>query len=122
MEFLLTLKTFFAHLIEWLHHNPGWAGFVTFLISLSESLAVIGLLIPGTVIMTAVGTLIGANIIPAGQIIACAIAGAIVGDSLSYRLGYHFTDHLRDIWPFKRYPQLLTKGEKFFVDHGGKSV
>lgn len=122
MEFLLTLKTFFAHLIEWLHHNPGWAGFVTFLISLSESLAVVGLLVPGTVIMAAIGTLIGANVIPAGQTIACAIAGAIVGDSLSYRLGYHFTDHLRDIWPFKRYPQLLTKGEKFFTNHGGKSV
>jgi len=121
MEFLLTLKLFFAQLIQWLHLNPGWAGFVTFLIALSESLAVIGLLIPGTVIMAAIGTLIGANIIPVWTI-AWAIAGAIVGDSLSYHLGYHFNDRLREIWPFKRYPQLLTKGERFFADHGGKSV
>jgi membrane protein DedA with SNARE-associated domain len=122
MEFLVTLKLFFGHIIQWLHLNPGWAGFVTFLIALSESLAVIGLLIPGTVIMAAVGTLIGAQIIPAWQTIAWAIAGAVVGDALSYRLGYHFKDHLRDIWPFKRYPQLLATGEKFFTTHGGKSV
>lgn len=122
MEFLLVLKSFFAQIIQWLHLNPGWAGFVTFLISLSESLAFIGLLVPGTVIMAAIGTLIGADIIPAGQTIAWAIAGAVAGDSLSYRLGYHFTDHLRDMWPFRRYPQLLAKGEKFFIDHGGKSV
>lgn len=118
MEFLDQLKP----LLDWLHLHPGWAGFITFLISLSESLAVIGLFIPGTVVMTAIGTLIGAGIIPAWQTIAWAIAGAIVGDSLSYRLGYHFTEHLRDLWPFSRYPQILTKGEGFFKKHGGKSV
>lgn len=118
MEFLDQFKP----IIEWLNLHPGWAGVVAFLISLSESLAVIGLLIPGSVMMTALGTLVGAGIIPAWEIIIAAILGAIVGDGLSYRLGYHFKEHILEMWPFKRYPALIEKGKQFFTDHGGKSV
>ncbi len=116
---------FFEHIkpwLEWLHNHPHLAGFATFIISLAESLAVIGLIIPGTVMMTAIGILIGAGVIDFWQTIIAAILGAIVGDSLSYRLGYHFNDQLRNIWPFKKYPVFIEKGEAFFRRHGGKSV
>ena len=116
---------FFEHIkpwLEWLHNHPHLAFLATFLISLTESLAVIGLIIPGTVMMTAVGILIGAGVINFWQSIIAAILGAIVGDSLSYRLGYHFNDQIRDIWPFRKYPALIEKGEEFFNRHGGKSV
>jgi membrane protein DedA with SNARE-associated domain/membrane-associated phospholipid phosphatase len=108
--------------IEWLHIHPHWAGFVTFLISLTESLAIAGYIMPGSVMMTAVGTLIGASIIPAWSTVFCAILGAIVGDGLSYRLGYYFKDNIRGMWLFRRYPLWLSKSETFFHNHGGKSV
>jgi len=108
--------------IDWLHVHPHWAGFVTFLIALTESLAIVGYIIPGSVMMTAVGTLIGANIIPTWTTIIWAILGAIAGDGLSYRIGHHFKDNIRNMWFFRRYPQWLNKGEQFFNRHGGKSV
>ena len=53
-----------APLLQWLNENPQWAGFVTFAISAGESVAIIGTLVPGTITMTAVGTLAGAGVIP----------------------------------------------------------
>lgn len=118
MEFL----DYFKPLIEWLNQNPGWAGFATFLVCLGESLPLIGLFIPGSVMMTAIGALIGAGIIPSTHTILWAIAGAIAGDSISYFIGYSFKEHICDRWPFCRYPHLIERGKQFFSEHGGKSI
>lgn len=108
--------------LDWLHLHPHWAGFFVFLISFGESIAVFGLLVPGSVVMTAIGALIGAKILPMYPMMMWAIAGAVIGDLLSFWLGGHFHQNVRNIWPFTRYPQVLTKGEAFFERHGGKSV
>lgn len=108
--------------IDWLQANPGLAAFAVFLISCAESLAIVGLFIPGTIVMPAIGSMIGAGVLPAHWIIIAAILGAVVGDNLSYWLGYHFHDRLRNYWPFNRFPKLLAKGEVFFHRYGGISV
>jgi membrane protein DedA with SNARE-associated domain/membrane-associated phospholipid phosphatase len=108
--------------IQWIHTHPDLAGFVTFLISLAESIALIGLIVPGAIIMSAIGTLVGAQIIPAYSTMMYAALGAIVGDFLSYKIGYHYTDNVKNTWPFKRYPKILMHAEDFFHRHGGKSV
>ena len=106
----------------WLHLHPHWAGLAAFLISFAESIAVIGLLIPGTVVMTAIGALIGSSVLPFVSITLWSIGGAIAGDVLSFWLGYHYHQDVRKLWLFKRYPKLLKKGELFFQQHGGKGV
>src|SRR5690348_14259574 len=109
-------------IIEWLNANPGLAGLVTFLISASESIAIIGTILPGSVMMIAIGALVGASVIPFWSTLFYAILGAIIGDGISYWLGYHFKDRIYNIWPFKRYPQILESGETFFRNHGSLSV
>lgn len=109
-------------LIIWIQHNPHWALLITFVISLCESLAVIGTMIPGSFTMTAIGILAGSGVMRIDLTILSAIMGAVAGDSLSYCLGYFFRDHLAEIWPFKRYPHWLTYGKNYFTAHGGKSV
>ncbi|NNM59142.1 MAG: phosphatase PAP2 family protein [Legionellales bacterium] len=118
MEWVDQLKPF----ITWIHLHPGLAGVVTFFIAMCESLAVIGLIVPGSVIMSAIGTLVGADIIPAMATFGWAIAGAVAGDITSYHIGYQFTDKIPLIWPFRRYPHWLAKAQDFFARHGGKSV
>ena len=44
--------------------TPQWAGFITFMLSFSESIAIIGSIVPGSVIMTAIGILVGSGILP----------------------------------------------------------
>ncbi len=109
-------------LINWLHINPHWAWFFTFLISLSESLAILGAIIPGSVTMTAIGILAGSGVIRIDMTLIAAILGAICGDSISYAIGYFYKDKIPYIWPFSKYPNWLDYGKEFFSRHGGKSV
>lgn len=111
-----------APLLQWLNANPQLAGVATFVISAAESIAIIGTLIPGSITMTAIGTLAGAGIIPLYETILWAILGAIVGDGISYWLGYYFKDRLRNLWPFKDNPGILERGEGFVHHYGVMSV
>ena len=93
-----------------------------FIIAFAESLPLIGTIIPGSVTMTAIGTLIGAAIIPGVSTLLWAAAGAFLGDSIGYSVGYKYTDRIRNMWPFKSRPHWLEMGESFFTKHGGKSI
>lgn len=109
-------------LLQWLNANPELAGLVTFIISASESIAIIGTIIPGSLTMTAIGALAGAGVIPLWGTIICAILGAIVGDGISYWLGHYFKGRLNGFWPFRKHPGLLASGETFVHRHGIMSV
>ena len=109
-------------LLQWLNANPELAGLVTFVISAAESVAIIGTIVPGSVTMTAIGTLAGAGVIPLYATIVWAMLGAIVGDSISYWLGHYFKAGLRTIWPFRNNPGVLERGEKFVLRYGVMSV
>lgn len=109
-------------LTTWLQANPSWALFFTFLIALSESLAIVGSIIPGSVTMTAIGILAGSGIIRVDLTLIASSLGAICGDSISYALGYFYSEKLVDMWPFNKYPSWLKYGKDFFSRHGGKSV
>lgn len=112
------LKPFF----DWLQIHPHLAGLISYFVSFLECLVLIGFLIPGAVFMTAIGTLIGIGVLPFTSITLWAIAGAITGDVLSFWIGRHYHHHSEDFWLFRRYPNLLQKGEAFFNKHGGKSI
>lgn len=118
----MTMLTTIKPLLDWMHIHPQWAGWVVCGISFLESLAVVGLLIPGTVVMTALGSLIGAGIIPFTGITLYVVAGAVAGDVLSFWLGSYYHEKVRQFWPFRTHPSLLQKGENFFLRHGGKGI
>ncbi len=117
-----SLANFSQPLILWLQIHPYWALWITFLISFAESLAIIGSIIPGSVTMTAIGILAGTGAMRIDLTLLAATLGAIAGDGISYMLGYLFSDRLLSIWPFSRYPNLISYGKDYFSRHGGKSV
>lgn len=102
--------------------HPGAAYAVLFAAALAESLAVVGMAVPGVVIMFAAGALIADGVLDFWTACALAISGAISGDSFSYWLGRHYRHRLRSIWPFNRHPAPLERGIAFFSRHGSKSV
>jgi membrane protein DedA with SNARE-associated domain len=57
---------------------------LVFLITLIESLPLIGLFLPGSALLLGVGVLVGAGVLPAGPVLAAAIAGAVLGDAIGY--------------------------------------
>ena len=106
----------------WLTANPGWAGLIVMLLSLGESLLVVGLIVPGTVVMFGIGALVGTGVLPLWTTIGWAMLGAVLGDGASYAIGHYFRERLATWWPFSRYPQMLQRGQTFFEKHGGKSI
>jgi membrane protein DedA with SNARE-associated domain/membrane-associated phospholipid phosphatase len=109
-------------LIQWLNDNPQLAGIVTFAISAGESVAILGTVVPGSIMMTGLGALAGAGVIPLWSTILWAILGAVAGDGISYWLGFAFKGRLPSLWPFRSYPTLLSTGETFFYKYGSMSV
>lgn len=113
---------FIQTLIHWVEQHPHEAAVITFLIAFAESLALIGLFFPGSVMLGLIGSLIGAHILSPFPIFLAAVLGAVLGDGLSFWLGYHYHEQIRVLWPFSRFTAFLNKGEAFFKKHGGKSV
>lgn len=108
--------------LDWINAYPQWAGVAIFLVAASESLIVVGILVPGVLFMIGVGALIGMGVLDFWTCFLWAAAGAIAGDGFSYWLGMHYHKQLQSVWPLSRYPALVPRGERFFRKHGGKSV
>jgi len=112
----------FQDLLAWVSANPGWAHLSVFLVALVESLAIVGLIVPGVVMMVGAGALVATGALDFWLVCGWAVAGAVAGDGLSYWLGRHYQERLKTAWPFSRYPESLDTGVRFFEKYGGKSV
>ena len=102
--------------------HPHWGFFFAFMIAFTESLPIIGTVIPGSVTMTAIGTLIGTGVLPGISTLFFAVMGAFIGDSIGYYLGYAYHAHIQQLKWVKNNPHWLKKGKHFFQQHGGKSI
>ena len=116
------MTAFMQDLLVWIAANPQWAYLLIFGVAMFESLALVGMLVPGAVLMIGAGPPIAAGVLSFWPVMGWAVAGAIVGDGVSYWLGHHYRERLKEMWPFSRYPDSMARGEKFFREYGGKSV
>ena len=116
------MMTLLTPLLDWLAIHPHWAGLAVFLIALAESLALVGLFMPGALLMFGIGALVATGTLALWPTLAWAAAGAVLGDAISFWLGHHFRQQLLAIWPFSRYPQLIERATQLFQNHGGKAI
>jgi membrane protein DedA with SNARE-associated domain len=98
------------------HH--AWAGPIVAVLAFCESLAFVSLLVPATVILIAIGALLGASGLGLSSATFWAICvfgalGAVLGDWLSYEIGRYYHAGIKRVWPFNRGPQLVDKAEGF---------
>lgn len=116
------MAEYFQQLLEWINQNPDYAGWVIFSMALIESLAIVGVIFPGVIILFGAGTLIGAGVLDFWSSCLYAIAGAIIGDGLSYWLGHHF-EYITERWKWARlHPDIMQKGFDFVEKYGDLSV
>ena len=102
--------------------NPGWAGFWVFVMSFVESLAFVGILVPGIIILFGLGALISFGALEMLPIWLWGSVGAFAGDFVSYAIGRRYRGHLAEMWPFSRFPKMFERGRDYFNVHGPKSV
>jgi membrane protein DedA with SNARE-associated domain len=108
--------------LDFVKANEAWAAPIVFLLAFGESLAFVSLLLPATAILFAASGLVGATGLPFWPIWSAAVVGAILGDWVSYWIGFRYKNEIGQIWPFSRNPSLLIRGEAFFLRWGTASV
>ncbi len=103
---------------QWVTDYPLWSGAIIFLVAMLESIAIIGVVIPGVAIMFAIGTLSSNGTLDMLTTILWAAAGASIGDGLSFFLGKHYKEKIYTLSWFEKRPQVLSKGHDFFKKYG----
>ena len=68
---------------------------LTYLIALLESLAIVGILLPGVAILFALSAY-ASSLMPFSWLMAAAMAGAFTGDTLSFLLGQKLKWRIKD--------------------------
>lgn len=114
--------SFFSAVIGYIDSHPHLAYAAIFLLALSESVPVIGAVVPGTAIIVGLAAFVPSGTLRLWPMLIAAFLGAIVGDGLSFWLGHRYHREILLRWPLSRYPELIARSEAFFVRHGGKSV
>ncbi|WP_018262174.1 DedA family protein [Methylobacterium sp. WSM2598] len=99
--------------LDFVRAHHAWAPLIAGLVAFCESLAVLSLLVPATVILLGMGALLGAGGIPFLPVMVGAGIGAILGDWASYEFGRYYKEGAKRIWPLTRYPEMMETGETF---------
>lgn len=118
----LTLSNIINIITEFANNHQALAIFIIFILAFSESLAFISLLLPSTVILLSLSTLIkdsGFTFLPVWLTI---VSGAFLGDCLSFWFGFHYKDNIHHMWPISYHPEILNRGYLFFNRWGIWSV
>ena len=116
------MNDYFESLLQWISQYPDQAGWVIFAVACIESLAIVGAIVPGAIILFGAGALIGSGVLNFWDSCLWAIAGAIVGDGLSFMLGQRF-EYLSNRWRWLRIrPDYLQQGIDFFQRYGDISI
>ncbi|QIG50968.1 phosphatase PAP2 family protein [Nordella sp. HKS 07] len=116
------MTALFSSVIAFLTAHPYVAYLVVFLLALSESIPIVGVVVPGTAVIVALSALVPSGVLVLWPLLLAATLGAIAGDGLSFWLGHHYHREVLGLWPVNRYPELIQKSEAFFARHGDKSV
>jgi undecaprenyl-diphosphatase len=113
-----TLRAFIDSLVA----DPALLLVAGFLIAFLEALAVVGLLVPGILLLLLIGAGIGWDPPLMAALTAAFALGAMLGDGLSFLLGRRYRERLAAVPIDSRFGRWLAQGRDFFARHGGRSV
>lgn len=108
-------------ILEFLENNPGWITWTMFILVLVESLVLVGLFTPATLIVPGIGALAASVNIHWSEILAYATLGMIIGDSISFIIGKLIGSKVDD-WIPEKYHQYLIQAKQFMKKYGILSV
>jgi membrane protein DedA with SNARE-associated domain len=109
-------------LTQWLAGHPHWLGLALLIVACMECLAVVGLIIPGTVLVFAIAVLAGSGVLSLGETLLLGFIGGLIGDLLSYALGRRYHQGIRSLRGLRDHPEWLMQAEHYFQRYGVASL
>ncbi|WGD29617.1 DedA family protein [Ancylobacter sp. WKF20] len=116
------LHAYAREVLSFVTAHAHYAPYVAFLLAFCESLAIVSLVVPATFVLLGLSPVIAAGGVPLLPVWAATAAGAALGDTVSYWVGFYLKGSARERWPLNRFPQALARGERFFLRFGTFSV
>jgi membrane protein DedA with SNARE-associated domain len=102
--------------------HKAWAGPILGVIAFGESLVLVGLFFPATVIMVFAGLAIQQGQLDAATVIGWSIAGAVLGDIVTYWIGRWIGPSVVHHWPLNRDKAAVARARLFFRKYGFLSI
>jgi len=81
------MQPYIDQILAFISVHQQWAGPIIGLVSFGESLLIVGLFVPATIILPLTGVLIANDTVEFTGILLWGVAGAILGDAVSYWIG-----------------------------------
>jgi len=116
------VQSFIDQSVCFIENHQAWAGVVVGLLAFGESLILIGILLPGTIVLMIVGGLVGAGIIEPLPVLLGAMVGAALGDTISYLLGLWLGRGVVHKWPLNRFRREIARARLFFRRYGFAAI
>lgn len=104
--------------LNFISENESWAAPMIGLIAFLESIFIIGLIMPATVIMVATGALVGADALSLTPILIGATLGCFLGDSTSYYIGFKSRPGLRRSKIYCKHRNIILRARLLFRKYG----
>lgn len=108
--------------LDWIAAHPGWTLAVLFLCCVGESILILGVLIPTTLVLFAAGALVALGSLEFGAALGAAMAGAVVGDSINFWAGRYFGERALESHYARRYQESIARSRRLFERHGAKAL
>lgn len=108
--------------LDWVAAHPHWTLLVVLLCCLGESIIVLGVLIPTTLVLLATGALVGLGSLGFWFAVAAAVAGAMAGDSINFWVGRFWGSRALDSHYAQRYQDAIARSRRLFENHGAKAL
>ena len=107
----------FNEVILWLKDNPEWIALGVFGAAFIESFALIGVIIPGVVLLAVISGMASSSL-NVFELVLIAYVASFLADILSFLLGTGISKSIDKLWPFNKYPNLLVQGRTFVKRFG----
>lgn len=116
------MEALIAQVAEIIRQNQFWAGPIIGLMTLGESMFMIGILIPATALLLLTGGLVASGTLPLLPILVWGYAGALLGDALSFWLGRWMGPSVLRCKPLSTHRRTVARARLLFYRYGFYAV
>ncbi|CAN1521164.1 DedA Uncharacterized membrane-associated protein [Rhabdaerophilaceae bacterium] len=109
-------------IVAFVHANGDYAPLIIFLMAFAETIVVLSVLVPSTVLFLAISGLMAASGVPLVPSLIAGGLGSSLGFSLMYMLSSAMQGRILTAWPLRNYPDTVAQALDFSRRWGAMGV
>lgn len=113
-----TIQSMIDAITALIQQHPENSQWIIFGIAFVESMAILGSIFPGTLLLTPIGIMLGSGVLPLLETLLSIVVGAFVGDSLSYMIGIYYHTRVESLSWVKKHQASYHWFKEFLEKYG----